>query len=175
MPEGEPGEVLTPGTNEERDVAGAGDIRTGTSVHRVWWRKTQGLFLDLLRALAHAYPAAWFTPLSVVVDNYQIHKARAGERWLAAPPRFVVLFLPTSCPQASPIARACGEVHDKCTRNHRPKQLGTLVTDVEQHLALHGPWHSEFSALYYPPEVTAALQELRRAETAPQEISQLAA
>lgn len=54
MLKGEQVEVLTPGTNEKRYLAGALDMRTGTSVHRVWWRKTHGLFLDLLQALDHA-------------------------------------------------------------------------------------------------------------------------
>jgi hypothetical protein len=175
MPQGEPGAVLTPGTNEKRYLAGAGDIRTGTIVHRVWWRKTQGLFLDLLQALDRASPAAWFTRLYVVVDNYKLHNAPAVERWLAAPPRFVRLCLPTYCPQASPIARAFGDVHDNCTRHPRRKHWGTLVTEVEQHLSLNGPWHYELSEIYSPPEETAALQDLLRAETAPQEISQLAA
>jgi hypothetical protein len=103
MPKGEQVEVLTPGTNEKRYWAGAVDMRTGTIVHRVWWRQTHGLFLDLLQALDRAYPAARFTHLYLVVDNYGSHKAKAVERWLAAHPRFALLFLPTYCPQANPI------------------------------------------------------------------------
>jgi transposase len=175
MPKGEQMEVLTPGTNEKRYLAGALDMRTGTIVHRVGWRKTHGLFLDLLQALDRAYPAARFTHLYLVVDNYKIHKARAVEQWLAAHPRFETLFLPTYCPKASPIERAFGDVHDKCTRNHRRKWLWTVVKDVEQHLSFNGPWHYEFSEIYYTPEVTTALQDLLRAETVPEEISQLAA
>src|SRR5262249_14067582 len=34
------------------------------------------------------YPQAPFTTVYVVVDNYGIHKAKAVERWLAAPPRW---------------------------------------------------------------------------------------
>jgi transposase len=143
MPKGEQVEVLTPGTNEKRYLAGALDMRTGTIVHRVWWRKTQGLFLDLLQALDRAYPPAQCSRLYVVVDNYKIHKAQAVERWLAAHPRFELLFLPTYCPKASPIERAFGDVHDKCTRNHRRKRLWTVVRDVEQHLSSNGPWPYE--------------------------------
>src|SRR5207244_794330 len=46
MPKGEQLEVLPPGTNEKRSLAGALDMRRGTIVQRVWWRKTHGLFLD---------------------------------------------------------------------------------------------------------------------------------
>src|SRR5262244_1178639 len=133
MHKGEQLEVLTPGTNEKRYLAGAWDLRRGTIVHRVWWRKTSGLFLDLLATLDRAYPPLHFTRLYVVVDNYKIHKAQAVARWLAVHPRFELLFLPTYCPQASPIERAFGDVHDKCTRNHKRKRVWTLVSDVTQH------------------------------------------
>lgn len=175
MPKGEQVEVLTPGTNEKRYLAGALDMRTGTILHRVWWRKTHGLFLDLLQALEHAYPPGRFTHLYVVVDNYKIHKAQAVEQWLAAHPRVELLFLPTYCPKASPIERAFGDVHDKCTRNHKRKRLWSVVKDVQQHLHVNGPWPYELSEIYYTPAVTAAVQVLLRAKTAPGAISQLAA
>ena len=175
MPQGEQLEVLTPGTNAKRYLAGALEMRSGTLVHRVWWRKTQGLFLDLLAAVDRAYPLPQFTRLYVVVDNYKIHKAHAVEQWLAVHPRFELLFLPTYCPKASPIERAFGDVHDKCTRNHQRKRLWTLVRDVERHLSINGPWRYELSEIYYTPEVTAAVQDLLTAETAHEEISQLAA
>jgi transposase len=175
VPKGEQLEVLTPGTNEKRYLAGAWDLHRGTIVHRVWWRKTQGLFLDLLAALDRAYPFPQFTRLYVVVDNYKIHKAQAVERWLAGHPRFELLFLPTYCPKASPIERAFGDVHDKCTRNHKRKRLWAVVRDVKKHLSVNGPWRYELSELYYTAEVTAAVQSLLMAETAHGEISQLAA
>jgi hypothetical protein len=175
MPKGDQVEVRTPGTNEKRYLAGALDMRTGTIVHRVWWRKTHGLFLDLLQALARAYPAAQFSCLYVVVDNYKIHKAQAVERWLAAHPRFELLFLPTYCPKASPIERAFGDVHDKWTRNHKRKRLWTVVRDVEQHLSVNGPWQYVLSEIYYTSEVSAAVEVLLTAEIAQEEISHLAA
>ena len=173
-PKGAQVEVLTPGTNEKRYLAGAWDMRTGAILHRIWWRKTHGLFLDLLPALDHAYPPRRFTHLYVVVDNYKIHKAHAGERWLAAPPRFELLFLPTYCPQASPIERAFGDVHDKCTRNHKRTRLQAVVKDVQQHLQVNGPWRYALSEIYYTAEVTAAVQ-LLAPPPALSEISQLAA
>jgi transposase len=175
MPKGEQLEVLTPGTNEKRYLAGAWDMRQGLILHRVWWRKTQGLFLDLLATLDRAYPPSQFTRLYVVVDNYKIHKAQAVDQWLAAHPRFELLFLPTYCPKANPIERAFGDVHDKCTRNHKRKRLWTVVSDVTQHLAVNGPWHYELSEIYYTPEVTAVVQALALASTSPGEYSQLAA
>jgi hypothetical protein len=150
-------------------------MRRGTIVHRVWWRKTQGLFLDLLMALDRAYPASQFTHLYVVADNSKVHKAQAVGQWLAAHPRLELLFLPTYCPKASPIERAFGDVHDKCTRNHQRKRLWTVVRDVERHLTVNGPWPYVLSEIYYTPEVTAAVEALLAAEMAQEESSQLAA
>ena len=175
MPKGAQVEVMTPGTNEKRYLAGALNIRTGTTQHCVWYRKITGLFVDLLDTLDRAYPARTFTRLSVVVDNAKIHHAAEVEKWLAAHPRFELLYLPTYCPRANPIERACGDVHDKCTRNHTRKRMWHLVRDVEQHLQVNGPWPYALSELYYTPEVTAAVQALRAVETAQEEISQLAA
>jgi putative transposase len=175
MPKGAQVEVPTPGTNEKRYLAGALDITTGTTVHCVWYRKTTGLFLDLLATLDREYPAREFSWLSVVVDNSKIHYAGEVEKWLAAHPRFALLYLPTYCPKANPIERAFGDVHDKCTRNHTRKRMWDLVRDVEQHLQVNGPWPYVLSEIYYTPEVTAAVQALRATETVQQEISQLAA
>jgi DDE superfamily endonuclease len=111
----------------------------------------------------------------VVVDNYKIHKAQAGAQWLATHPRFELLFLPTYCPKANPIERAFGDVHDKCTRNHKRKRLWAVVSHVAQHLAVNGPWHYDLSEIYYTPEVTVAVQALAPAVTSQGEYSQLAA
>jgi hypothetical protein len=175
MPKGEQVEVLTPGTNEKRYLAGALDITTGMITHCVWYRKQTGLFLDLLDTLDRTHPAPLFTQLTVVADNAKIHKARKVQPWLAAHPRFEVLSLPTYCPRANPIERAFGDVHDKCTRNHTRKRIWHLVQDVKQHLRGNGPWRYALSEIYYTPEVTAAVATLQAALSTPAELSQLAA
>lgn len=76
-PQGEQVEVLTPGTNEKRYLAGALDLTTGTPQHCVWYRKTTGLFLDLLATLDRTYPARQFFYLYVVVDNSTIRRQRS--------------------------------------------------------------------------------------------------
>ena len=123
MPRGEQVEVRTPGTNEKRYLAGALELTTGTITHRVWYRKQTGLFLDLLETLARTHPVPLFTRLTVVADNAKLHKAKRVQQWLAAHPRFALLYLPTYCPRANPIERAFGDVHDKCTRNHTRQHL----------------------------------------------------
>jgi len=175
MLKGEQVEVMTPGTNEKRYLAGALDMTTGTITHCVWYRKQTGLFLDLLQTLDHTHPASHFSLLTVVVDNAKLHKAKKVQQWLAAHPRFELLYLPTYCPQANPIERAFGEVHDKCTRNHTRKRMWHLVQDVKQHLRVKEPWPYALSEIYYTPEVTAAVAALQAASSPPAEISQLAA
>jgi transposase len=175
MPTGEQVEVLTPGTNEKRYLAGALDLTTGTITHCVWYRKQTGLFIDLLEMLDRTYPTSLFSHLTLVADNAKIHKAATVQQWLAAHPRFEVLYLPTYCPRANPIERAFGDVHDKCTRNHTRKRIWHLVQDVKQHLRVNGPWRYALSQIYYTPEVTTAVATLRAAFTTPPEISQLAA
>jgi transposase len=175
MPKGEQVEVLTPGTNEKRYLAGALDMTTGTITQCVWYRKQTGLFLELLDTLDRTHPAPLFTQLTVVVDNAKLHKAKKVQQWLAAHPRFALLYLPTYCPDANPIERAFGDVHDKCTRNHTRQRMWHLVRDVKQHLRVNGPWQYALSELYYTPEVTAAVATLRAAQSAPTVITQLAA
>jgi len=175
MPKGEQVEVMTPGTNEKRYLAGALDLTTGLITHCVWYRKQTGLFLDLLETLDRTHPAPLFSHLTVVADNAKIHHAQKVQQWLAAHPRFAVLYLPTYCPRANPIERAFGDVHDKCTRNHTRKQMWHLVQDVKRHLRSNGPWRYALSEIYYTPEVTAAVEALQTADSSLAALSQLAA
>lgn len=175
MPKGEQVEVLTPGTNEKRYLAGALDITTGMISHCVWYRKQTGLFTDLLDTLDRAYPTPRCSHLTVVADNAKIHHAAKVAQGLAAHPRFELLYLPTYCPRANPIERALGDVHDKCTRTHTRKRMWHLGQDVKRHLLWNGPWTDALSDLYYAPEVTAAVDALQAAPPSLGAISQLAA
>ena len=98
MPKGEQVEVLTPGTKEKRDLAGALEITTGTITQWGWYRKQTGLFLELLDTLDRTHPAPLFTQLTVGADKAKLHKATKVQPWLAAHPRFELRYLPTYCP-----------------------------------------------------------------------------
>jgi putative transposase len=160
MPQGAQEEVMTPGKNEKHSLAGALHLATGKLLYCLGPRKNNGLFRDLLTLLDTTYPAPGVTHIYVVADNYCIHKAKAVEQWLAKHPRFTLLWLPTYCPRANPIERAFGDVHDKCTRNHKRKRLRDVVQDVEWHVQANGPWHYKLSQLYQDPEVTAAVEQM---------------
>ena len=160
MPPGTQAEIMTPGKNEKHYLAGALHLATGKWLYGLGPRKNNGLFRDLLTMLEAPSPARQFSRISVVADNYCIHKAKAVEQWLASHPRFEVLWLPTYCPRANPIERAFGDVHDKCTRNQKRKRLRDLGQDVEQHMQANGPWQYKLSQLYDTPEVTAAVERI---------------
>jgi DDE superfamily endonuclease len=119
MPKGTQLEVMTPGRHQKHDLAGALEVSTGRRHHCLGPRTTNGLFRAWLQTLEDAYPAAPYQRVSVVVDHDTIHQAKAVEEWLANHPRVTLLCLPTDGPQANPIERAYGDVHDCCTRNHR--------------------------------------------------------
>jgi hypothetical protein len=161
MENGTQTEVLTPGKNERRYLAGAWDVRTGEVQQVIWYKKQAGLFVDLLAQLDAAYPVSGYDKVYVVVDNFVIHKAKKVERWLAEHPRFELVFQPKYCPRANPIERIFGDLHDKVTRNHTRKQIWRLVKDVERHLATNGPWLYRRSTIYDTDEVTAAVEELK--------------
>jgi putative transposase len=160
MPRGSQDEVSTPGQNEKHYLAGALNLATGQLLHCLGSQKNNALFRDLLALLDRTHPPRQVKHIYVVVDNYKIHKAKAVEQWLAAHPRFALLWLPTYCPRANPIERAFGDVHDKCTRNHKRKCLREVVHDVQRHLQTNGPWLYKLSRLYQEPEVTATVERL---------------
>jgi len=162
MPKGEAVEIVTPGVNQKRYLAGALDTLTGKVIHCVAERKTALLFVELLKAIEQSYPMATYKEIFVVVDNFQIHKAKVVQQWLAAHSRIQLLFVPTYCPKANPIERVFWEVHDKCTRNHRRRKIEQVVEDVERHMQVNGPWAYKLSAIYYTAEVTAAVKELEK-------------
>jgi transposase len=155
---------MTPGTNRKDYLAGALNFISGKMLHVAGGRKNRWLFIDLLRVLDRACPAVKFTKIYVVVDNYRIHTAKAVAEWVAAHQRFELVFLPSYCPRANPIERAFGDVHDKCTRNHKRTRLADPVSDVMRHLKRNGPWQYRLSEIYYAPGVEAAVAELLAAE-----------
>ena len=161
MAKGTQVEVMTPGKNEKRYVAGAWNVQTGAVEHVVWYKKQAGLFVELLAQLERAYPARRYDRIYVVVDNYKIHKAQRVGRWLATHPRIELVFQPTYCPRSNPLERVYGDTHDQVTRNHRRKRIRDLVRDVARHFRENGPWLYRLSEIYYTPEVTAAVERLR--------------
>lgn len=140
MPKRTQTEVMTPGTNRNHYLAGALNFVTGKMVAVTAERKNRWLFIDLLKLIDRRCPAQKITRIYIVCANYRIHTAKAVEAWLAFHPRFEMMCLPAYCAQANPIERAFGDVHDKCTRNHKRTQLSDVVSDVIWHLKVNASW-----------------------------------
>ena len=166
MPKGTQLAVMTPGTNAKYYLAGALDVATGGLLHCCGPRKTHARFRDLLQRSEGHYPTAQYTRRAVVVANYQLHTAKAGQHWWLDHPRVTLLCLPAYCPRATPIERAFGDVHDCCTRNHRRQRVSDLVAEVEAHLHVNGPWLYKLSQLDDEPASTTAVEKIAAAEHA---------
>jgi len=126
-------QVLTPGQNCKRYLAGALDAGTG----RLTWvksdRKNSLLFIALLRKLAACNPKA--KVIHVVLDNFKIHDskaARAAVKELNG--RVALHFLPPYCPDDNKIERVWLDVHANVTRNHRCAEMPELMANVESYL-----------------------------------------
>jgi transposase len=133
MLRGQQKEVLTPGKNEKRYLAGALNAQSG----RVFWvegdRKTGHLFLGLIRELLQRY--RWAQRIHLVLDNYKIHSARyvqaALNEWGQ---RIQLHFLPPYCPDHNRIERLWKDLHDNVTRNHRCPTMDELLIEVRDYL-----------------------------------------
>lgn len=127
---GEQRQVITPGQNVKRYIAGTMDARTGRLVWVTGDRKNSNLFVQLLWRLKAAYRNA--RHIHVVLDNYCIHRSRLTRQVLAQfKGRIILHFLPSYCPQANRIERLWLDLHTQVTRNHRRATIAVLMNDAE--------------------------------------------
>jgi len=126
-------EVLTPGKNVKRYLAGALDARS----RRLMWvegeRKTSELFVRLLWALVRHYRHA--KVIHVILDNFKIHTASLVATSLrSAGGKIKLHFLPPYCPDDNPIERNWEDLHANVTRNHRCPTMDRLLENVRSYL-----------------------------------------
>jgi transposase len=131
---GQQKEVLTPGKNQKRYLAGALDVRTRRIVWVEGERKTSTLFLDLLDKLLESYPQA--KVIHVVLDNYRIHKSDVVNAALAGylRGRIKLHFLPPYSPDHNRIERVWKDLHANVTRNHKCPTIAALMREVRYYL-----------------------------------------
>lgn len=133
MARGQQKQVLTPGKNAKRYLAGALDARSGQLVWVEGERKTSALFIALLERLLVVY--RWAAVIHVILDNFRIHDSRivaAALRGFGG--RVRLHFLPPYCPQANRIERLWQDLHANVTRNHRRPTIGALMRDIHLYL-----------------------------------------
>ncbi|ENR3556342.1 IS630 family transposase, partial [Salmonella enterica] len=92
--------------------------------------KSSDLFISLLETLRRTYRRA--KTITLVADNYIIHKSRKVERWLEENPKFRLLFLPMYSPWLNPIERLWLSLHETITRNHQCRYMWQLLKQVAQ-------------------------------------------
>lgn len=133
MLRGQQKEVLTPGKNEKRYLAGALNATTGRADWVEGVRKTSNLFISLVDHLLGQYQKA--TKIHLVLDNFRIHSSKAvaaaSARWGN---RVVLHFLPPYCPDHNRIERMWKDLHDNVTRNHTCKTMDELMTYVTNYM-----------------------------------------
>ncbi len=130
---GQQKEVMTPGKNEKRYLAGALDARTG-NLHWVEAKKKDTwLFLDLLKKLTVVY--AYARIIHVILDNFKIHSSHVIGIALANFAKRVRLhFLPPYCPDDNRIERIWQDLHANVTRNHQCSGMTQLMREVRYYL-----------------------------------------
>src|ERR1700730_18586319 len=133
MVRGQQKEVLTPGKNVKRYLAGALDVRSGQVLWVEGERKTSALFIALLNHLLQTYALA--PVIHVILDNYRIHDSKIVHAALAGfGGRIQLHFLPPYCPNDNKIERVWQDVHANVTRNHTCPDMATLIREVRYYL-----------------------------------------
>ena len=133
MVKGQQKEVVTPGKNVKRYLAGAWDVRTGMLTWVEGERKTSALFIALLHRLHATNPQA--TVIHVILDNYRIHDSKITQAALAGlGGRIRLHFLPPYCPNDNRIERYWEGLHANVTRNHTCRTMETLMVRVREYL-----------------------------------------
>jgi transposase len=134
MGKGQQKDLMTPGQNEKRYLAGALDVRTGVVIWVEAKRKTSYLFLDLLDELRRHY--ADVRCLHVILDNYRIHSSTIVDAALGGylAGKIKLHFLPPYCPDHNRIERVWQDLHANVTRNHKRATMKQLMRDVRYYL-----------------------------------------
>ncbi|WP_248699882.1 transposase [Escherichia coli] len=65
--------------------------------------KSSALFISLLKHLKLTYRRD--KPITLIVDNYIIHKSRETQRWLKENPKFRVIYQPVYSPWVNHVER----------------------------------------------------------------------
>jgi transposase len=123
-------EVVTPGNNEKRHLAGSLNWRTGRLILSApGTRRNADLFLEHLDHLRRSLRC--YRVIHVVCDNARFHDCRKVREYLARwGGRIVLHYLPKYAPETNPIERVWWHLHETLTRNHRCQTIHELLNYV---------------------------------------------
>lgn len=129
MVRGHQAEVVTPGTNTKRYLAGSLSWRTGELLLTQGDKRNADLFLAHLDDLRRRYRC--YRVIHVICDNAVFHRpdrCRKVREYLAKwGHRIKLHFLPTYAPETNPIERVWWHLHEEITRNHRCRNIEELL------------------------------------------------
>lgn len=127
MPKGQQAEVVTPGNNVKRHVAGSLVWQTGTLlVSPPGKQHNATLFVAHLDDLRRRLRG--FRKIHVILDNAPFHACRQVQDYLMRwGQRIQLHFLPKYAPETNPIERVWWHLHETITRNHRCRTLEELL------------------------------------------------
>jgi putative transposase len=157
MLKGEQAEVVTPGDNEKRYLAGSLHWRTGKLIATEGPKRDGALFvkhLDELRCRLRRYKK-----IHLILDNAKFHyDSRVLWEFLGEhADRFVFHFLPKYAPELNPIERIWWVLHEQITRNHQCQTLEELVDLVFAWLADRKRFKVEDEAYHEPTPLSLAV------------------
>lgn len=127
-------QILTPGQNVKRYLAGALQPVNGELLWVSGERKDSRLFILLLGRLVVSYGK--FERIHLILDNYCTHKSKATREALEMFEGKIQLhFLPPYCPQANKIELVWLHFHRNVTCNHQCTSMEQLLQEAEDYLA----------------------------------------
>jgi transposase len=130
MLRGHQAQVVTPGNNEKRHLAGSLHWRTGRLLlSSPGQRRNADLFIAHLEDLRRRLRC--YRVIHVVCDNARFHDCQKVRDYLArCEGRIVLHFLPKYAPETNPIERVWWHLHETLTRNHRCSSIDDLLDEI---------------------------------------------
>ena len=113
------------------------DVATGRVIGSCRRRHRQQEFVQLLADIDADVPAEDGVTVHMVMDNYATHKTAALRRWLAAGPRFLVHFTPTSASWLNQDERFVAEITERRIRWGVFKSVKALEEAIMAYLDEH--------------------------------------
>ena len=145
MPRGEQAQVVTPGTNVKRHMAGSMSWRTGEVVQTLGPRRDAALFVRHLDELRRRFRR--YRVIHVICDNARFHTPQGSKavraylnKWGH---RVRLHYLPSYSPNDNPVERVWWHLREQITRNHRCDDIDELVKLTVAWLDEHGPFRIE--------------------------------
>jgi len=138
MKKGQQTAIPTPGKNQKRYLAGALNATTGKVIWVEWKKKNSEIFILLLAELRKRYRKA--KKITLIADNYVIHKSAMTRCFLQHNDKFKILFQPAYHPWVNKIELVWKQLHDKITRNHKYSTMDKLMDAVIKFMVVVSPF-----------------------------------